>query len=441
MNAAGHPALHAIAESDVDEVRMAAFATELASHLLGDDSELSPLGRVVVRVARRELVDARALCDGRPLLAVEAAVRATVALWPYLRTLEPPPPQPPEESPREEAAEEDASSGGATAGNEGAGDDGSDTDAEDDLRKAASAAVDGALKADQTMRQVERLLPGIGWSMAPGVLEDQLLDGLEAMAQLAQRLPDLVRIADLLGRMESSARRAGAEFGGSEEVAGVNFGGSIADALPAELGLLGDDDVEDLFYQRLVEHRLLSLELVGAGLDGSSAADTKGPVILAIDTSGSMVGTPEMLAKAFVLAIARRVVSQGRTAHLLLFGGPGETSEIRISRGSAAAKGIVEFLGRAFGAGTDFDTPLLRAVALLGERHLEKADVVVVTDGLGYANPDVVAAVDGVKRDGVKFHAVVLGAMSVDGVRPFADHVWSIDADALESAGDLLVRL
>lgn len=440
MNAAGHPALHAIAESPADELRMAAFATELASHLLGDDSALSPLGRVVVRVARRELVDARALCDGRPLLAVEAAVRATVALWPYLRALEPPPAEPPQ-GPQDEPAEEDASSGGAAAGNDGDGDDGSDSEADEDLRKAASAAVDGALKADQTMRQVERLLPGVGWSMAPGVLEDQLLDGLEAMAKLAQRLPDLVRIADLLGRMESQARRAGEALGGSEEVAGVHLGGSIAEALPAELGLLGDDDVEDLFYQRLVEQRLLSLELVGAGLNGTSAADHKGPVILAIDTSGSMVGAPETLAKAFVLAVARRVVSQGRTAHLLLFGGPGETSEIRISRGSSAANGIVEFLGRAFGAGTDFDTPLLRAVALLGERHLAKADVVVVTDGLGYADPSVVEAVAVAKRDGVRFHAVVLGAMSVDGVRPFADHLWSLDADALEGAGDLLARL
>lgn len=440
MNAAGHPALHAIAESEVDEVRMAAFATELASHLLGDDTELSPLGRVVVRVARRELVDARALCEGRPLLAVEAAVRATVALWPFLRTLEPPPPQP-EDAARDESADDEASPDGDSEGGEGEGGAGLDTEGEADVRKAASTAVDGALQADQVMRQVERLLPGVGWSMAQGVLEDQLLEGLDAMAKLAQRLPDLVRVADLLGRMESAARRAGAELGGSEEVAGVHLSGSIADALPAELGLLGDDDVEDLFYQRLLEHRLLSLELVGAGLDGTSAADSKGPVILAIDTSGSMLGTPETLAKAFVLAVARRVVSQGRTAHLLLFGGPGETSEIRISRGSNAAKGVVEFLGRAFGAGTDFDTPLLRAVALLGERHLAKADVVVVTDGLGRAGPEVVDAVEVVKHDGVVFHAVVLGAMSVDGVEPFADHVWTIDGDALEGAGQLLFQL
>jgi uncharacterized protein with von Willebrand factor type A (vWA) domain len=222
----------------------------------------------------------------------------------------------------------------------------------------------------------------------------------------------------------------------------VHLGGEVAHALPVELALLGDPSTEDLFYQRFTERRLLSLELSGRGMDGTAAGDRRGPVIAAIDTSGSMEGAPEQAAKALVLAICRRVLPQNRAVHLLLFGGVGEHTEIRLRRGLGGLEGLVDFLSLAFQAGTDFDTPLSRALELLEERDLHRADILVVTDGLCRATPAIVEEVASARAErGVRVLSVVLGQAGTGGVDPFSDEVWQLDPDAPDEAVTLFRRL
>ena len=73
-----HPLLAELGRSPADQRRCEAFARDLARWLFGRPArELGPLARVVTIVAQRELRNTRALCRDRPLLAVEAAARAT----------------------------------------------------------------------------------------------------------------------------------------------------------------------------------------------------------------------------------------------------------------------------------------------------------------------------------------------------------------------------
>ena len=271
----------------------------------------------------------------------------------------------------------------------------------------------------------------MGWSSAPGRLETTLLEHLDGLSTLLDRLHELRELADRLGRLEEASRRRGPTEGGREEVVGVRLGGDFANALPSELALLADPDTEDLFYQRFLERRLVTLELEGAGDEGVASGDRRGPVIACIDTSASMAGAPEQAAKALVLALCRRVVPQGRLVHLILFGGPGERHEIRIRRGLGGLEGLIAFLQLSFQSGTDFDGPLLRAMDLLEEQELRAADVLVVTDGLCRANRKVVDRVEEVRHAlGVRVWSVVLGKRDVEGVAPFSDEVHRVDPTA-----------
>jgi hypothetical protein len=478
-----HPRLAGVGRNAAEQQRLEVFAHDLARYLAGDPpEELGALARVVTRVARRELDDPQRLCRGRALLAVESAARVAALLWPWLRDFDeapPPPPPPPASDPDGEAGEgggdidgdgsgdgegaADAEADGDAEGgdpDDDAGDDdgdGGDSDGQPDGEPApgagespelphrdaiGEAAISGALDAERVSRQLERFLPGLGWSQAPGALDSILLERLDRLAVLVARAKELEAIAVALGRVEDAVRRQGSDPGGGEEVTGVHLGGEVHHALPAELALLGDADTEDLFYQRLVEKRLLSLELMGGGLDGASDRDSRGPVIACIDTSGSMEGEPELGAKALVLALCRRILPKGRAIHLLLFGARDERTEIRLRRGRGGLEGLIEFLGRSFHAGTDFDTPLLRAVELLDERGWDRADILVVTDGLCRAAPHVVRAVEAARaHHGVKVWSVVLGAASVAGVDPFSDEVWQLRAESAGEAVTLIHRL
>ena len=157
--------------------------------------------------------------------------------------------------------------------------------------------VDRAGKPDeevalqQRLRQVERGYPVFDrpvellsqlptffdWEADHPYEDPSLLERLEGLTALLAQLDDLRKLADHLGRLEESTRRKGPQEGGREEVVGVRLGGDFANALPSELGLLGDPDTEDLFYQRFLERRLVTLELEGAGDEGVAMGDKRGP--------------------------------------------------------------------------------------------------------------------------------------------------------------------
>jgi uncharacterized protein with von Willebrand factor type A (vWA) domain len=461
-----HPRVASLGRDQDEQGRVDAFARDLARWLYGFPADdLGPLARVVTIVARRELADARWLCRDRPLLSVEAAARATEALWPWLRgDLEPPEKQEGEEgtapapkADRAVAGEEAGETGGTEVddllqalrqlANEGGEDDiaarvGEDVDLGDDVAKAAQAASEGAFETDKLARTVEMLAPGIGWSTSPAHLERALLEPLEGLTALLEKLPQLRKLADHLGRMEEASRRKGPGVGGREEVVGVHLGGDAATALPSELALLGDPETEDLFYDRYLERRLVSLELTGRGDEGIASGERRGPVIACIDTSSSMGGAPEMAAKALVLALCRQVIPRGRLVHLILFGGLGERTEIRLMRGRGGLEGLLAFLRHSFRSGTDFDGPLVRAMELLEEQDLQTADVLVVTDGLGEADAQVIERIKAAKAArGVRVWSVVLGRSRTAGVDPFSDEVWVLDPGDAATAVGLVRRI
>ena len=126
-----------------------------------------------------------------------------------------------------------------------------------------------------------------------------------------------------------------------------------------------------------------------------------------------------------MLTVCRQALPRGRAVHLLLFGGPGERTEIRVRRGKGGLEGLLAFLEMGFHGGTDFDGPLLRAVELLGERDLDRADFLVVTDGLGRAAPHVVEKVDRARAErGVRVWSVIIGRQDTRSVKAFSDEVW-----------------
>jgi hypothetical protein len=300
---------------------------------------------------------------------------------------------------------------------------------------AVDHAVDAAHAAltqyRDTLSVLEALLPGFGWDFGMGELTRTLLHQLHRLAALLDRLSVLRRIVDELGRMEGSARKARvAEYGGRDSVIGVRVGGEFADVLPCELALLGQAQTEDLFYQRYIEHRLLCLELQGASTSSESAPDRRGPIVACVDTSGSMQGAPEAVAKALILTVIRQARPERRPVRIILFGGPGELSEIDICHQRAGLHDLLAFLALGFHAGTDFDGPLLHALGLLDNEVYDRADILVITDGLCRASRTIVDRVQQVKsvRD-CRIVSVVVGG-DARSVQVFSDQVWEVDPNA-----------
>lgn len=296
-----------------------------------------------------------------------------------------------------------------------------------ELEQTGQRTLQRLLDAEAGLELLSLLLPGLGWDLSVGALHRHLLERLPLLQRLLERLPQLRQLVDDLGRLESQLRPAlKAERGGRETVVGVRVGGELSDVLPMELALLADPDTELLFYQRFAEHRLMCLELQGHSALGEGLPDRRGPVIACLDTSGSMQGAPEEVAKALLLALVRQVVPRGRPVWLVAFSGPGELLELELKRGQLPMGALLTFLAQDFHGGTDFETPLERAQALIERRTYADADVLLVTDGLGgmraVRQPLFLEAK---QRLGFRVVSVVIGR-ELDSVRPLSDVVWGL---------------
>ena len=86
-------------------------------------------------------------------------------------------------------------------------------------------------------------------------------------------------------------------------------------------------------------------------------------------------------AKALLLAIANILQKENRSLHVLLFGASGELREFSMV-GKNEAAGLLKFLQQGFGGGTDFETPLQRALDIIAsQKDYQKADVLMISDG------------------------------------------------------------
>lgn len=77
-----------------------------------------------------------------------------------------------------------------------------------------------------------------------------------------------------------------------------------------------------------------------------------GPIILCLDTSGSMVGGREKIAKALALETLRGAHRQRRQAYLYAFSGPMQVQELELKCDTVSLGPLLDFLSHSFNGGT-----------------------------------------------------------------------------------------
>lgn len=229
-----------------------------------------------------------------------------------------------------------------------------------------------------------------------------LKNAKEDFAALAAQLQGNTRVKELARKMgrdyisEEKKRKARIPQASRSEVHGTHRSDDLMRVLPSELLNLEDETLETIFYARLLEKNLLSYELQGVTyIDGEESfkQDKRtGPVIVCLDTSGSMKGVPLLKAKALLLAIANILKKEDRSLHVLLFGASGEIREYSMTAHNDAV-GLLGFLQQGFDGGTDFESPIRRALAIITEqKNYKKADVLMISDGDCSLSPEFSAS-------------------------------------------------
>ncbi len=244
-----------------------------------------------------------------------------------------------------------------------------------------SAMRGACATASQEIADASAAMAGLGVGSDPGVRARVTAPRAEVL-QALRTDKKLQRIAKIAGRLRSQAVRKQAEKvnHAQSELNDIITGNNVARLLPSETVLLADEETEMLLYAKLAEGRALQYELRG------KEVVCQGPIILAIDESGSMAGTRDEWAKGVALALAEIAARQNRAFAVLHFDTDVSHVQEFPNPKNMAWDEVMDLATHFSGGGTVIRRPLEKAHSMIVEARktnakLGKSDVILITDG------------------------------------------------------------
>lgn len=336
--------------------------------------------------------------------------------------------------------------------------------------QSRSEAIDAMRAAFRAQWQSERadweallaLLQGfgdtsqLGCEAVAGLLRARPWRAAAELAAVLQARPALQTLVAQLGRRDDRDKHAQADVatlqrgaargglapvrtrlpGAPGELLGLTLGGTLERMTPAEAQLLRHRVGRKLWRARWAEARLAHYDSAAEVIDwrwdprapprpaAPEARAERGPILVALDTSASMRGAPETIAKAVVLAVMRAAHAEGRGCKLLAFGAEGELLEHDLGLDAAGLAALLGLLAQSFDGGTDVQTPIERAIALVRQARWAGADLLIASDGEFGCTPAALTALDAAQHEqGLRVHGLLLGDRETLGLMQVADHI------------------
>ncbi len=292
--------------------------------------------------------------------------------------------------------------------------------------------------------------PGIWLDLSDGNLTSQDIEQFKYWANYLKNDPMAQEICDLLGRMRDLEKEERLEkaftthtvdtwvpdINAKEEIVGIRLSQDIENVIPSELALLADPETSILFDLKFIENQLMTFDMVGLQQQETeieveeeqlcSDEGDQGPMILCIDTSGSMHGQPETIAKAVSLFLATKAREKDRPCYLINFSTGITTLDLSGKDGLAS---LMNFLSNSFWGGTDIAPALRHTLEVMRKDEYKKADVLVVSDFIMGSMPaDILKGIEAQRDEGSQFYSLVVGNCFMDNrLKTLFDYEWVYD--------------
>lgn len=189
--------------------------------------------------------------------------------------------------------------------------------------------------------------------------------------------------------------------------------------LPTEVALLADVKSEGVFYKRYATKQLQLLSgktpMITAKKKDTERKNeprlTEGPIIVSLDTSGSMGGEKEKVSKALLIHLMEIAKRKRRKCLLITFSISAKTLEVTHPK---HWKKVASFLTEHFSGGTDGNQMLGYAIDALAEGAFEMADVLIVSDfEFDPPKDSLKKAIVKAQGQGTKFYGLRIGCGSL----------------------------
>lgn len=291
----------------------------------------------------------------------------------------------------------------------------------------------------------------LGWDMSRKLWKQSSFDVLANYDELLKNEESVKALADLLGSMREAEMEIEEETfdktiirqewvtdpDSKAEIVGIEESDSLTDMLSTEASLLSSSATETLFLKKYADKKLMTFKYEDRKLMTSEdhfveinqkvRQKEKGPFIICVDTSESMYGKPELIAKVLTLAVLKMGMRENRKAYLINFSIGIKTFDLHDVANTI--DDIAAFLNMSFYGGTDATLAMEEAIKQLSSNDYEDADVLMVSDFImSQLNPNLLERVRHHQQNlNTQFHCLTIGSNANEGVLDIFDTNWIYD--------------
>jgi uncharacterized protein with von Willebrand factor type A (vWA) domain len=185
----------------------------------------------------------------------------------------------------------------------------------------------------------------------PGSNDAKRIGAIYKRVRSSKMLHKICNLAGKFRRLAQAKQRQKTKHG-SDELLGLKADNDLGRMLPQELVALLDPVLEQDVLRRFMERQLWCREFQGYEPVG------RGPIIIVLDESGSMVGERNHAAKALALALAWIARQQKRWCALIAYSGDSGERILRLPLGKWDEVALMDWLEAFIGMGSDLDVPV-----------------------------------------------------------------------------------
>jgi uncharacterized protein with von Willebrand factor type A (vWA) domain/uncharacterized protein with HEPN domain len=300
------------------------------------------------------------------------------------------------------------------------------------------------------------------WDLSGGTWKNSGFELLKKYADVLENDKAVMELAAMLGRYRKSEKefeeveiekivvrpKFKPKHASKGEVIGIRESDDISSMLPIEAATLLNPATKAIFLKKFAEKKLTTYDFRNQFGDTEKIKikekqlqekhDGKGPIIICVDTSGSMHGTPEQVAKTICFALTKIALREKRKCYLISFSTKIQTTELTDLQHSLDK--LIDFLGMSFNGGTDANPALEKSLEMLETKDYNKADVLMVSDFVMEAlSKEVAEKIDAAKTNKTRFHSLTISNNSNKNVIKQFNHNWNYNTKE-DGQNQLLVK-
>lgn len=278
------------------------------------------------------------------------------------------------------------------------------------------------------------------WALMGTIWNTVSFERIRPIARLQKQYPILLDVARRVGRIADnegpervpvgSGSQYRMEHSTPSDIEGISVGNDLSALLPIELATMADEQLSGLFAYRFATRRLQTFQYKSNLMKKAqkvqvARARQKGPMIVCMDTSGSMQGPPERIAHSLVVKLLQVALAQDRDLLLITFATTAKTFDVRQNRTT-----LLDYMRQECGGSTDGTEMLQTAFRLIcSHPRYGSADLLLISDfKFPLVDAPLLRQLHQLQDEGTRLYALQIGNSNLMADwRPHLDAYWHLD--------------